>query len=350
MSYFHWNPFLEDILLRARDDLELPWDQIGHLFAVTGNAAKLKYHALKKNSSLVLELGEKTVVNKSIVSSEIKRGIKDILLKAPKSSIRDIEAELPKRFPGVVCPKRTSIGKALKEMEFEKIKAIKKQFIRTANQEKRIQFCKEFDGTPADWLDLVVWSDETMIRKAPNNQDFIYWTRRGRNDDSMLINPQYQMGGFGVMFWGCMSGLGIGPLVVVEESMDRRQYMDIIGTYLIPYIKEIKDELGMEMEFMQDNAPCHKASEVTEYLRKKKISVLPWPPQSPDLNPIENLWHCVKQRRYKKYPMPSTKDELIEQVFEIWGNLEPELIEKLCSSAPRRFQACLDANGLQTKY
>jgi transposase len=189
-----------------------------------------------------------------------------------------------------------------------------------------------------------------MVRKASNGKDLYYWVLREREDSQMRINPQYQQGGFGVMFWGCMSGLGIGPLVVVDGSMDSTQYIEIITENLLPYMKMVKDDLGFDMVFMQDNAPCHKSKVCNEFSDKKQISLLPWPPQSPDLNPIENLWHIVKHRRQKKYGIPLTKDDLIEQVFDIWDNLEPELIEKLCNSAPRRLQACIEANGMQTKY
>ena len=77
---------------------------------------------------------------------------------------------------------------------------------------------------------------------------------------------------------------------------------------------------------MQDNAPCHKTNLVLNFLQENNISTLDWPPQSPDMNPIENLWSIIKKRRQKKYGLVKTKNELIEQVFEICNEIDIETL------------------------
>ena len=52
--------------------------------------------------------------------------------------------------------------------------------------------------------------------------------------------------------------------------------------------------------FIQYNAPCHKAKKVMDFLQKQNIETLNWPPQSPDLNPIENLWKLSREKAQKK--------------------------------------------------
>ena len=110
------------------------------------------------------------------------------------------------------------------------------------------------------------------------------------------------------------------------------------------------EAVGVPVVFMQDNAPCHKAKVVTEFLARENIETLPWPPQSPDMNPIENLWAIIKRRIKKKFSTPRTRDELIEQVFTIWNGIGPELYEILSDSIFHRMYEVSRRNGLQTKF
>ena len=135
-----------------------------------------------------------------------------------------------------------------------------------------------------------------------------------------------------MIFWGCISIYGVGPLVALEGSQNQHTYKDLLNDYLIPEIEAAREVFGVDMTFMQDNAPCHKTNLITDFLADHKVKVLDWPPQSPDLNPIENLWSIIKQKRSKKFGIPSTKGELIEQIFQIWDDVDVEFVEILTKS------------------
>jgi len=105
-------------------------------------------------------------------------------------------------------------------------------------------------------------------------------------------NQQIQNGGFGVMFWGCFSGLVLGPPVALQENLNSAGYLEILKEYLIPEIRATRKQ----MIFIQDNAPCHKARIVTDFLARENAQILTCPPQSLDLSPIENLWSIIKRR------------------------------------------------------
>ena len=76
--------------------------------------------------------------------------------------------------------------------------------------------------------------------------------------------------------------------------------------------------------------------------------MLDWPSQSPDLNPIENLW---KELNFKaKSRSVKTEDELYEELLKEWNSLDPKYLQKIVDSIPNRCQAVIKNNGMPTKY
>ncbi|GBP05161.1 Transposable element Tc1 transposase [Eumeta japonica] len=76
--------------------------------------------------------------------------------------------------------------------------------------------------------------------------------------------------------------------------------------------------------------------------------VLPHPPQSPDLNPIEHLWEEL-DRRVKKRAI-STKSELQKALKEEWSNIGENVTKNLVHSMPKRLNEVINQRGLPTKY
>ena len=78
--------------------------------------------------------------------------------------------------------------------------------------------------------------------------------------------------------------------------------------------------------------------------------MMKWPANSPDLNPIENVWAVLKDRMQKRRPRPHTKDEMHRAIQEEWAMLRPMDFAMAIESMPARCQAVIEANGGAIKY
>ena len=78
------------------------------------------------------------------------------------------------------------------------------------------------------------------------------------------------------------------------------------------------------------------------------VNCTTWPAQSPDLNPIENLWDYL-DRKLDVLPT-TTLSQLWDTLSDLWENIPTEIIENLVSSMPQRIEAVIKARGGHTKY
>ncbi|GFT95496.1 transposable element Tcb2 transposase [Trichonephila clavipes] len=102
--------------------------------------------------------------------------------------------------------------------------------------------------------------------------------------------------------------------------------------------------------FMQDGAPCHTARSIKAFLAEQNISLFDWPGNSPDMNPIENIWELMKREVDKD--VIANKTQLLERIIHAW-NHHPQMQETVQScidSMPRRIEALIAAKGGSTKY
>ena len=110
--------------------------------------------------------------------------------------------------------------------------------------------------------------------------------------------------------------------------------------------------------FMQDNAPCHRDHRVFKFLEERGIPIMGWPPQSPDLNPLENVWPDLKHRFHKRFVelgrCPSISSDAIAQyskiIQESWAEVDARFLRGLIESMPERVAAVIAAKGGSTKY
>lgn len=133
-----------------------------------------------------------------------------------------------------------------------------------------------------------------------------------------------------------------------DGSINAATYIDVLRTVAVPHLRQwFPRRQGI---FMQDNAPAHTAKVVKDFLDRERVSVLTWPANSPDLNPIENIWGLMKRKLQQQTVMK--KEQLREALNDIW--LRDDSLRQAISSAidsmPRRIEAVIAAKGGVTKY
>ncbi len=84
------------------------------------------------------------------------------------------------------------------------------------------------------------------------------------------------------------------------------------------------------------------------FWREKKWTVMQWPSQSPDLNPIEHAFHLLKTKLKGK--CPKNKQELKTVAVEAWQSITRDETQRLVMSMRSRLQAVIDCKGFATKY
>ncbi len=101
--------------------------------------------------------------------------------------------------------------------------------------------------------------------------------------------------------------------------------------------------------FQQDNAPCHKAQIISDWFLEhdNEFTWLKWPPQSPDLNPIEHLWDVDEREIRIRDVQPTNLQQLCDAIMSIWTKISEECFQHLVESMSRIIKPVLKAKGVQ---
>ena len=192
--------------------------------------------------------------------------------------------------------------------------------------------------------DSTLFTDESYIY-LDNNHRWL-WRRRGEIDPAVF----HQRSRFPakLLIFGGISKHWVTPVVFVEGIVDTISYMDdcIDETGLIPEMNRVYGNRAWTL--MQDGASAHRSKATLEYLNLYCKLLDNWPPDSPDLNPIENLWAIIKKRIEDMNPQ--IIQELKELIITVWDSIEIELIHNLIDSMPNRLQAVVTNHGGRTGY
>ena len=214
------------------------------------------------------------------------------------------------------------------------------QLIRDANKVKRLEFAQRVLES-GDTFHNVIFSDECSISLQSHRRTCF---RMADEPTKWKPKPKHPLK---VHVWGGISRHGATKICIFDGIMDADLFCNVLETTLVPFIRnKLPDH-----RFMQDNDPKHTSRRAQAFFEKESINWWRTPPESPDLNPIEDLWHELKFYLESKVK-PRNKQELVDGIKKFWERkVTPEKCAKYIDHVLHKVvPAVVEARGAATKY
>jgi transposase len=240
-----------------------------------------------------------------------------------------------------------TIRRALKDARLRSCVTRRKPLLTDVHMANRLAWAREHQHWTVKQWRRVLWSDESTFHQFQQNRHSRVWREPEEEFDPSCLSATVKHSP-GCMFWGCFSYKGLGPLVALRGSVTGETHARTLRRYAFPTMRKFfRRGDGL---FQEDNARPHTSKVATTTREESGLRFLPWPAQSPDLNPIENLWDKIKRKVYARRKKPKNLRELQKSVKAAWKAISLKDIQALVDSMPRRIQKCIEANGGPTKY
>ena len=138
---------------------------------------------------------------------------------------------------------------------------------------------------------MVPFSDESKFLFGSDGKKFV----RRKNGECLSPQSVKKTVKFGGCVMGCrmISSVGVAAIVHLHGNINASIYKELLRQHVLPHLHKGTVETPI---FMQDNVPCHKAKIVLSFLEEEEIAVIDWLRQSPDMNPLENVWKIIGEK------------------------------------------------------
>lgn len=254
-------------------------------------------------------------------------------------------SQISKDIADVTDVSRQTVSRRLHEIGLYARSPVKKPLISKKNQAARLAFAnKHVIWSEKEWQ-KVFFSDESKFNVFGSDGKHYVRRRTGESLNHKCTKKTVKFGGGSVMVFGMISCQGTSPLVRLNCRVNSTVYKNVLKQHVVPVLQNSGIENPV---FMQDNAPCHKAKLVMEYLADEGVDVMDWPAQSPDMNPIENLWMTLGQNVMARNP--KNTEDLWEKLVDEWSKITVAQCQNLVKSCSRRCAAVIENKGRSTKY
>lgn len=286
-------------------------------------------------------MSKKTRGRKPIFQKHDERRLKSLVQNNLKDGIRTTSTSVASNL-GFSASKST-VCRMLRYLKFRYGKVTFHNTLSQKYRHLRIKIVRKYIENNINWKDIV-FSDEKRFNLdgCDNCNTWGPKTKYSRKMKRILKSP-------GVMVWGMVMSNGLISYKIMHGRQNSTKYIEILNDSAI---KIMNLNYKCKIVFQQDNAPIHSSRLTREFLRTSGIKPIEWPPYSPDLNIMENIWSMLQDVVYKFKKARNLKELVnnIKTAVHVLNTEKREEIKSLFDSVPKRFCDVIAFGGRKLKY
>jgi transposase len=294
-------------------------------------------YAKSGNAPPPRQLGRPSLIHRK----DIAEALEDAVIEKPDSSL----AELSKAVSEKVHVKLSvpSVYRGITDQGFM-LKAPKSVPALTPIQRKiRDQYSFEmltiYEGKRLCEIYVYISSDEVRICKGSDRKLHV-WKRRGQRSEG-IYQPKEKFDQ-STMFWAAIGPNFRTPLIPIQGNMGGAQYIETIkASGLIEECNRLFGEF--QWVLVQDGAKCHWSVEVVKWLITRCRISWGWPPNSPDLQPVELAWALLKRLLNAEGELTMARTRVL--AVELWQRIPADVLNRLVASFVPRLELCAQLAG-----